>query len=409
MSQSLEDQINTVEKALGERMVDHALVIVRAWLNELGESNPYEQAFLSIEQRYHALIAAWLSSDDEQTDKQLDELTGETYQLSDAVYAALRIKRGLSPDMHGYNPDLTPSVVNYFSNCVRFRPEDFEWLKRTFYEPNQSAKAILASGSLAKNMRECFCIEGFLALIEGIKVEDRLVADQCLAYVYTLLIHYDIRIDFFPQIQNAFIHAVREVDPEGKNAFEVLCALVRSTHPRWMEPSETEAVTESLPDDVRSLLSSISSEGDENEIVSWMPRSEREYMEGLIQILPDTWLYSVLVAGNLEREGQIAGEFLAVGRMDLMWDHTNHAEQFLIKLLRDGSTNPKDYINYAHCLLLRGDRIMAYENYRQARSMCSGVKQFFALFRPDRKRLVDKGVPVEQVYLIEDMMLNYKG
>ena len=115
------------------------------------------------------------------------------------------------------------------------------------------------------------------------------------------------------------------------------------------------------------------------------------------------------MAGNLEREGQIAGEFLAVGRMDLMWDHTNHAEQFLIKLLRDGSTNPKDYINYAHCLLLRGDRIMAYENYRQARSMCSGVKQFFALFRPDRKRLVDKGVPVEQVYLIEDMMLNYKG
>ena len=48
--------------------------------------------------------------------------------------------------------------------------------------------------------------------------------------------------------------------------------------------------------------------------------------------------------------------------------------------------------------------MMAVENYRQARSLCKSVKAFHELFRPDRGFLVDKGVPLEQVYLIEDQM-----
>ena len=50
--------------------------------------------------------------------------------------------------------------------------------------------------------------------------------------------------------------------------------------------------------------------------------------------------------------------------------------------------------------------MMAYENYRTAREMCKGAKEFFALFRPDRRQLVDRGVPIEQVYLIEDQLLS---
>ena len=149
----------------------------------------------------------------------------------------------------------------------------------------------------------------------------------------------------------------------------------------------------------------LSTESGEGEIVSWMPKSEQEYMQGLVEMLPGTWLYEVLVTGNSEREANLAGTYLSVGRMDLLWDHPNYAEKYLIHVLREGSTSPMDYINYGHCLMLRGDRIMAYENYRQARSMCSNVKEFFALFRPDRRQLVDHGVPVEQVYLMEDMLL----
>jgi ABC-type polysaccharide transport system permease subunit len=53
-----------------------------------------------------------------------------------------------------------------------------------------------------------------------------------------------------------------------------------------------------------------------------------------------------------------------------------------------------------------GGWIMAFENYKQARQMFNSVKEFYALFRPDRSALVDHGVPLEQVYLIEDQLFN---
>ena len=90
--------------------------------------------------------------------------------------------------------------------------------------------------------------------------------------------------------------------------------------------------------------------------------------------------------------------------MDLVWDKTDRAERWLVQRLRSDKATTMDYINYGHCLMLRGDRMMAYENYRQARSMCKTAKVFYTLFRPDRHLLVEHGVPVEQVYLIEDQL-----
>jgi tetratricopeptide (TPR) repeat protein len=381
------------------------LVVLRSWLNELGENNPYEQAFLSLHERCKALFDGWLSSDDTDTDTKLNEMTSEAYQLVDAVYASLRIKRGLSPDMHGFNPDHIQSVMQYFGNCVQFKEEDYEWMQNAFRDPNQSAMALMAAGSLAKNLRECFSLDAFLALIDGIRAESEAVSEQCMAYVFTLLIQYDIRIDFFPQIQEAFIQAVEEVDAEGETAFEVLCAIVRSTEAKWRELTLKESdLVEQLPDEVRTLLALVGSQTESN-IVTWMPKSEQEYMEGLVQLLPDTWLYEVLVAENKERESNMALVYLSVGRMDLLWGNPARAASYLVHALRKGSENPHDYLNYAHCLLLQGDRMMAYEYYCQARQMCKSSKDFFALFRPDRHDLVEHGVPVEQVYLIEDHLL----
>ena len=56
MAQSLEEQVGVVERALGECMIDTALVIVRSWLIEIGENNPYEEAFASIQKRYGELF-----------------------------------------------------------------------------------------------------------------------------------------------------------------------------------------------------------------------------------------------------------------------------------------------------------------------------------------------------------------
>ena len=397
--------MNIVERALGERMIEHAMTVIRAWLNELGEGHPYEAAFSSIQRRYNEVFRAWLGSDDEHTDEQLNALTGEAYQLADAAYADLRLRRGLSPDMHGYNPKNPQSVMQYFGNCLRLQPADYQWLHDTLHGEDNASIGLIAVGALVSNMRENFSIDGMMAIIDGMYSEREVVSEQCMAYLFTLLIHYDIRIDYFPQIQEAFIKALREVDEDGERAFEVLCALVRSVDYRWTQfGDDHKDLMEQIPEDLRSMLSMIGMDHGAP-VISWMPKSEQEYMQGLMQLLPDTWLYSVLIAEDPHREQMIAGAYLVSGHMDLLWDNRQLAENYLREALRKGSENPHDYINYGHCLLLKGDRIMAYENYKQARQLCKNSKEFLAYFRPDRVALADHGIPLEQVYLIEDQLL----
>ena len=40
MAQTLDEQVTVVERALGECMIDTALVVVRAWLNEFRGEQP---------------------------------------------------------------------------------------------------------------------------------------------------------------------------------------------------------------------------------------------------------------------------------------------------------------------------------------------------------------------------------
>ena len=406
MSQSLEEHMATIERALGERMVMHALVIVRSWLNELGENNPYEQAFGQIQTQYETLFSQWLTSDDPEREEQLERLTGDTYRLVDASYAALRLKRGLSPDMHGFNRDNLQSVMQYFSFCLNIREEDYYWMRDVMNDSDHAAIALMAVAALAKNIRDCFDEKAMMVLIEGINCENEVVAEQCLANLLILMAHYDVRIDFFPDLQNAFIAAINEMEDEGEQAFHTLCALVRSVKSNWRENiASGELKIEDLPEELQSLLELTGNKDDIQGVVSWIPASEQEYMMGLIEILPDTWIYSALIGDSTERASHMAIIYLSIGRMDLLWNHTDVAAKWLVNQLREGSQSPLDYINYAHCLLLQGDRMMAYEYYKQARQLCKGSKEFFALFRPDRNDLVEHGIPLEQVYLIEDNLL----
>ena len=64
MAQTLDEQIITIERSLGERMIGHALVILRGWLNELGEGNNFEKAFLDIQQDYSDIFDRWVSADE---------------------------------------------------------------------------------------------------------------------------------------------------------------------------------------------------------------------------------------------------------------------------------------------------------------------------------------------------------
>lgn len=406
MAQSLEEHMATIERALGERMIEHALVVVRSWLNELGENNPYERAFGDIQSNYETLFNEWLTSDNPQREEQLDRLTGDTYRLVDASYSSMRLKRGLSPDMHGFNRENPQSVMQYFSFCLNIREEDFEWMRQAMNDSDHAAIALMAVAALAKNIRDNFSERAMMVLIEGVNCENDVVAEQCLANLLILMAHYDVRIDFFPELQNAFYSAIDDMDDSGEQAFHTLCALVRSVKTNWRENiASGELKIEDLPEELQSLLELTGEKDNIQGVVSWIPASEQEYLMGLIEILPDTWIYSALIGDDAERASHMAIIYLSIGRMDLLWNHPEVAAKWLVNQLREGSKSPIDYINYAHCLLLQGDRMMAYEYYKQARQLCKGSKEFFALFRPQRGELVEHGIPVEQVYLIEDKLL----
>lgn len=407
MAQSLDEQVITIERALGERMIEHALAIVRVWLNELGETNPYEKAFLDIRQSYKDLFSNWVSANDQSFDKELDALTTNTYRLVDAVYADIRLRRGLSPQMHGFNEESIQSIMRYFSEHVHPTTSDLAWLQNSMRDPRRSARSLMAISSLSKGLRQCFSEQSFMTLIDGITNGEGVVSEQCLSNAILLLAHYDVRIDFFPEIQNAFAGAIAEMGDDGDLAFRTLCSLILSTSTEWLESKTIKEIKiDDLPQELQNLLEMTGADKDFSGIKSLITNSEQEYMRGIIDILPDTWVYSVIVGEGYERQNQMALTFLTIGRMDMLWDNIDLASQWLLEHLRAGTNKPQDYINYGHCLMLQGDRVMAFENYRQARLLCKSSKDFYALFRPDRRQLVEHGVPVEQVYLIEDQLLN---
>ena len=406
MAQSLDEQIVTIERSLGERMIGHALAVVRAWLNELGESNNFEKAFLTLQQDYSELFDRWVSADDEGLDKELDRLTGIAYRLVDAVYAALRLQRGLSPVMHSFNENSLQSVMHYFANHVHPNEQDLEWLSKVIRDPSRGATALMAISAIAHELRQCFSEDSILTLIDGINTGSDMLAEQCLSNAMLLLAHYDVRIDFFPELQNAFANALAELNDDGEQAFQTLCSLVLATNEQWLKNlTVKELRPEDVPQELKTLLNAAGEDSSINGIQSIITNSEKDYMRSIIDILPDTWVYNVVVGEDYTRQNQIALAYLSIGRMDMLWENIELASRWLLEHLRKGSNNPLDYINYGHCLLLQGDRVMAYENYRQARQLCKSSKEFYNLFRPDRKALVDHGVPIEQVYLIEDQLI----
>ncbi|MBR3408441.1 MAG: hypothetical protein IKG86_06340 [Paludibacteraceae bacterium] len=395
---TLADQVNTVERALGERMLRHAFTIMRSWVHELGLSF-YMDRIQTIEDNYDQVFDYFLSADDPERDTLLNKLTGEAYRLSDEIYADLRLRRGLSPQMVGFNPENPQSVMQYFNACVHLQEEDFRWFRALINDPERRTLALLTIQSLSINLRECFNEHAFMLLIEAMSSEVDLVSEQAGSAVIFLLAHYDVRIDFFPEIEDAFVEAVGD----GHEAYMAMIAHIEMCKPMAGETHRLTSV-----EAVDQLLKMMRTPGEEREMgnyIAIMPESEREYMRGIVQILPDTWVYDVLVGENEERQQHAEEAYLHIGHLEPMLDRLPEAERWLVQRLRSKEATAHDYINYGHCCLLRGDRMMAYESYVQARQMCESLREFYNIFRPDRGFLVDRGVPVEQVYMLEDQIV----
>lgn len=405
---TLDEQRDVIERSLGERMLNHAFVILHQWLQEIG-FQMYGNRLQSLERNYDALFQNYLSADDEQRDDMLNDMTAETYRLVDEVFVDMCLKHGRYPQMVGFNRDNIESVVRYFGSCPRLREEDYDYIREITLHNPQPSIALLLIAALLRISRECFSEATLLCLIDAIGSENRLIANQAMVVTILLLVHYDVRIDYFTRVQEAFMEAIGD----GELAFRSVLAMVTASTGSVtqlsdsIDISKSDNVEQTIHDAIAEQLGE-EMDDDMEHVVSWIPSDETDYYRGLVTILPNTWLIDALVGEDDERATMLSRAYLQIGNMDLWWDNIDDAEPLVLHLLRSNNPKPKDYINYGHICFLRGDKLMAYENYREARRLYGSSKAFLNAFRPDRRFLVDRGIHLEDVYLMEDQLVKAK-
>lgn len=402
---TLDEQRNMMEHALTERMLNHAFVVLRQWAQELGFA-PYVDRVHSLEDNYKQLFDYYLVGDDPQRDTIHDQLTTEVYRLGDEMYSDMCLKQGKAPEMRGFDRTNIASITNYFSACVHLQEEDLDWVVEAANDPEQASMGFVAVAALSANLRETFHEDSLLTLIDVIDAENQMVADQALASLILLLAQWDVRIDYFPDMQKAFEQKIGD----GERAFLLMRSLIRSSNKSISQMVADEHITkEDIPEELTEVLGEDASEQSVEDLLSRLskliPKTENAYIQTIVELLPETWVFDLIVGEDEQREVVIDHLYLELGYMGFMWDNIDEAEEWLVDRLRSGLAKPKDYLNYGHCCFLKGDRMMAFENYLEAKRLCKGTRAFFDIFRPDRKILADKGIPLEQIYLMEDHLL----
>lgn len=393
----LEEQRNIIERALSERMLHHVLTILRQWTKEVGTAR-YEDRIQSLEDNYRCTFDYFLGNDDADRDEVLGRLSHDAYCLADELYGDIRIKRGMSPELNDFNADDTESVLRYFATCVHLREEDLDWFDEVVHDKSRGATALVLVAALSKNLREVFQEEALCRLIMATDSPSEMVKSQAIMFSIMLMAQWDIRMDFFQKVLETFMAYLRDEEATF-GALMTMVTMSEANLKRIMvdELKELDEMPEELMDFMdKSQLSKLS---------DMVTNSEAEYIRAIVEILPQTWVFDMIMYDNERYQEQIAMQYLSIGRMNLVWDHIDKAEDWLVERLRSGEAKPVDYINYGHCCFLRGDRSMAYENYREARARLKSARKFMELFRPDRKALVDKGVPLDDIYFIEDQLV----
>ena len=406
MTSPLIEQKSMLENALGEQMIHHALVVLRGWAKEL-DYNRYADELEALDKNADYAFQYYLSGEDMTDDEQLLRLTTDTFRLMDRMYADMLVKRGVVHEQKQYDPNSMGSATTYFMMCTHLTDDDLLWLDECGRDPSRVSTAIMINVALAQNLRTCFNEKVILFLIDQMHSESNVLREQILANLLFVFLQYDSRIDFFPNIQDAFAEAIGD----GELAFDLVVALLCASKNQIRTAIKPEDLTlENLPPEIREVIEQDNEVPHDEEQISHMVSifadSEGEYMSALGDALPSSWVYDLLVGDNEERAERLAKAYLCSGRMDFMWDHIDEAEQMLLHRLREPEPEMRDYMNYGHCCYLKGDRAMAYEYYHTAREMAGSSKKFLKVFRPDRPMLAERGVRLEDIYLMEDHLLN---
>ena len=143
----------------------------------------------------------------------------------------------------------------------------------------------------------------------------------------------------------------------------------------------------------------------------------------LLQFKPDSQAYLYEKANVLIRLELFAEALKILYKLDflrpnnvtiaheIIWcafvcDDLEAAIRYFNRLEETNTTNALDWINIGHIYLIQGKRMDAYQSYRRAMMQMADLKKFLAAFRPDRPLLVEKGIRLDEIYLMEDQLIS---
>lgn len=96
----------------------------------------------------------------------------------------------------------------------------------------------------------------------------------------------------------------------------------------------------------------------------------------------------------------------SIGWCSLMCDDLDAAEKSYARLSALGKEKPIDWMNRGHLCFIRGQRMEAFRFYHRCLLQMPALKDFLKMFRPDRKVLLEKGLPKDEIYLMEDQLIS---
>lgn len=430
---SVEEQYLSVQHMLSQRMLSHAESIIRQWAIQLNRQEYYDR-IASLSSRYDATFQYYLSTPvhydgdpdcavDDERDHILDELTQAYYDLTDTIYADLARKEGIFPTIAGFDTSSEDSMMRYFSFASPLRDEDLAWLEQTCIEAENEDLCTHLVSALAANVRQhVFSAPAVLSLIRIALGPVEPVAYQATAQLIMLLAHYDTRIDFYPDIQQAFQDLVADSD----RAFALLGAVISDDQHRTAAPEIRElfhSTLEILPS--TGVFSAICTTDAQRQQVAELyvdlGMNEQAFDQVLMgrsdiitdrELRADYYLYNELYDEAFADYQHLIDVGVATDRTyfraawsALMIGDYAHAEQYMIYRLRLPAPVTEDYLNYGHLCFVRGDKATAYEYYLLARQNAGSLRHFKDTFCPDRKVLADMGIPLQEIYLMEDRLL----
>ena len=145
--------------------------------------------------------------------------------------------------------------------------------------------------------------------------------------------------------------------------------------------------------------------------------------ELLLQIKPDSQAYLYEKANVLIKLELFAEALTILYKLDflrpnnatiaheIIWcafvcDDFEAAIRYFKRLEETNTTNANDWINMGHIHFIQDKRMDAYQSYKRAMMQMADLKKFLAAFRPDRPLLVEKGIRLDEVYLMEDQLIS---